>query len=71
MSQARDAHFNRAMREIDKRSAANARRKATVPMCQWFALCDHPAVGTAKHPTLGDVPICERCASKLKLTITR
>ena len=27
--------------------------------CQWFAMCDHDAVGTTKHPVLGDVPIRE------------
>jgi hypothetical protein len=30
--------------------------------CQWFALCDHPAVTTEPHPILGAVPICQRCA---------
>ena len=37
--------------------------------CQWFAMCDHDAVGTTKHPVLGDVPICERCADKLGLEV--
>lgn len=37
--------------------------------CQWFARCDHDAVGTTKHPVLGDVPICERCAGKFGLEV--
>ena len=34
-------------------------------MCQWWVLCDHEATGTRSHPILGDVPICDRCASKV------
>ena len=34
--------------------------------CRWFLLCDNPAVTTEPHPVLGDVPICQRCADKLK-----
>lgn len=30
--------------------------------CQWFLMCDRPAVTTVKHPVLGDVPCCQRCA---------
>jgi hypothetical protein len=37
--------------------------------CEWFALCDHPAAGVVKHPVLGDVPTCERCASQHGLTL--
>lgn len=33
--------------------------------CQWFALCDHEATGTLYHPVLGDVPICDRCRTKI------
>lgn len=40
-------------------------------MCAWYALCDHLAVGTTPHPILGNVPICERCADKHGLPITR
>lgn len=40
----------------------------TTPTCQWFVLCDHPAVGTVNHPILGDVPICARCAKRFDLT---
>jgi hypothetical protein len=28
--------------------------------CQWFALCDRYATGTTPHPTLGEVPTCDR-----------
>jgi hypothetical protein len=34
--------------------------------CQWFGLCDNPATTTRDHPTLGPVPICDRCNTKLK-----
>jgi hypothetical protein len=34
--------------------------------CRWFALCDNPATGYRGHPVLKDVPICDRCAAKLK-----
>jgi hypothetical protein len=37
-------------------------------VCEWFALCDNPAVGTLPHPVLGDVPVCDRCADKVGLT---
>lgn len=35
-------------------------------LCKWFALCDHPATSRQPHPILGEVPICNRCAAKLK-----
>ena len=38
------------------------------PVCEWFAKCDHPAVGVIAHPVLGDVPCCQRCADKLEMT---
>lgn len=34
--------------------------------CQWFALCENEATTTEPHPVLGNVPICQRCADKLK-----
>jgi len=37
------------------------------PVCEWFAKCDHPAVGVIAHPVLGDVPCCQRCADKLEI----
>lgn len=38
-------------------------------ICRWYALCANEAVGTTSHPVLGDVPICQRCASKHDLPI--
>jgi hypothetical protein len=32
--------------------------------CEWFALCDNEATGVYRHPILGAVPICDRCAAK-------
>lgn len=32
--------------------------------CQWFAMCQNLATTTRPHPTLGDVPICDRCNTK-------
>jgi hypothetical protein len=37
--------------------------------CQWFALCDNSADGVVKHPILGNVPTCKRCADKLDLVL--
>ncbi|MEY9235377.1 hypothetical protein ABIF78_007700 [Bradyrhizobium japonicum] len=34
--------------------------------CRWFLRCDNPATETKPHPVLGDVPICKRCAEKMK-----
>ncbi len=31
--------------------------------CQWFANCKKEATHTHSHPTLGEVPICDRCES--------
>lgn len=42
-----------------------------MPTCEWFALCDRPADGTVKHPILGNVPCCKRCADKLDLNLER
>lgn len=33
--------------------------------CAWFALCDNDATMTRPHPILGDVPICNRCDTKI------
>lgn len=38
-------------------------------MCEWYALCDRPADGIVKHPILGDVPCCQRCADKHDLEL--
>lgn len=40
-------------------------------VCEWYALCTNPAVGTVTHPILGEVPCCERCAKKHNLTINK
>jgi len=47
------------------RVQAEARAARGEP-CEWFALCDRPAEGTMPHPTLGLVPICERCRAKVE-----
>lgn len=53
--------------EKPARLTAAARAALAAPLiCQWFALCDHPATGTISHPILGDVPICDRCSAKVE-----
>lgn len=37
--------------------------------CEWYALCRNVATGTTRHPILGDVPICDRCAKKHDLPV--
>jgi len=34
-------------------------------LCEWFVLCDQPAMGLEPHPVLGFVPICRRCVDGL------
>lgn len=41
------------------------------PTCRWFALCTRPSAGTVRHPVLGDVPTCQRCADRLGLDLER
>lgn len=36
----------------------------TANLCQWYALCTNSAAGEVKHPVLGHVPTCTRCAAK-------
>lgn len=38
-------------------------------LCQWYAFCVIDAVGTVHHPILGDVPTCQRCATKHELDL--
>ena len=33
-------------------------------VCEWYALCDHLATMFVKHPIIGLVPTCDRCAEK-------
>ena len=33
--------------------------------CQWFLKCTNPATTALPHPTLGSVPTCLRCATKV------
>lgn len=34
--------------------------------CEWFALCDRPAIALLEHPVLHFVPACERCRAKVE-----
>lgn len=36
-------------------------------ICQWFALCERPAVTTQAHPILAPVPICQACLDRLAI----
>lgn len=40
-------------------------RSELVPVvwCEWFVRCVNEATGSVRHPILGDVPTCDRCAS--------
>jgi hypothetical protein len=38
-------------------------------MCKWYLLCTNPADGVVKHPILGNVPTCTRCAEKHDLEL--
>jgi hypothetical protein len=40
-------------------------------LCAWHRSCDLPAEGTSRHPVLGAVAICQRCADHDRLPITR
>lgn len=37
--------------------------------CEFFALCDRSADGFTKHPILGTVPTCRRCADHVGETL--
>ena len=38
--------------------------------CEWFALCDHEAIGLVRHPAFPDgVPTCARCAERFDMTV--
>ena len=38
-------------------------------ICQYFALCTNRADGYVKHPILGNVPCCERCARIMEIKL--
>lgn len=44
--------------------AAFNKPAAPAPTCHWFLNCTNPATTTVKHPILGDVPTCARCAAR-------
>jgi hypothetical protein len=33
--------------------------------CRWYAMCDNPPTKIEPHPTLGNVPICDRCKARV------
>lgn len=41
-----------------------------VERCEWFALCENPAVARIAHPAFSPqgVPTCQRCIDKLGLS---
>lgn len=41
---------------------------AEVQLCEWYAMCFNPAVGTVSHPIIGSVPVCQPCRDKHDLT---
>lgn len=58
------------LRKESRRVARNAEQGidswAEPVACAWWALCENEATTTEPHPILGDVPICARCAAKLR-----
>lgn len=50
----------------DERSHAFRDVGDTAQLCQWFAMCGHLATTTIPHPTLGDVPACDRCNARVE-----
>ncbi len=51
------------------RAVADAKAKAALGKCKWYALCDNPAEGVTTHPILKSVPVCKRCADKHELIV--
>ena len=37
--------------------------------CDYFVLCERPAVGVVDHPTAGIVAVCPRCAELSELPL--
>jgi hypothetical protein len=56
--------------------AAIAAGKAALPQqdlpafCKYFVTCKNPAEGTVRHPLLGDVLTCQRCADVADVELT-
>jgi hypothetical protein len=65
-----DAHGDWDMARIVPPAIAKRYGYGTDPKpptgCEWFALCDNRATGTMPHPVLGEVPICDRCRTKVE-----
>ena len=36
-------------------------------VCEWFVRCENPTLLAVKHPVLGYVPCCVRCADKMSI----
>lgn len=53
-----------AHRLEDGRSCIRTMWQARGEVCEWFALCDRPAVTRVDHPVLGSVPCCIECAGR-------
>lgn len=43
-------------------------------LCEWFLMCDRPAVGLSRGPigdgAFGMAPVCQRCADRLDLPLS-
>lgn len=54
-----------------RRRTAQMRTPDSSVECAWYALCTNASTGTVKHPILGAVPTCDRCADKHDLDLIR
>lgn len=44
---------------------------ARVLKCAWYLACENAAIGNTSHPILKSVSICQRCADRHSLPVTK
>lgn len=53
----------------ETRRAHGFEAECTRGLCEWFAACTRPSIGTSPHRVLGAVPICSVCAERFNLEV--